>query len=288
MDVQPLVRRITRRLPALWIGAFLALACCSTALAAASASTSHAATIGARRQVEGPLQRRRFGSLHDSLEEDRLAAAREHHALESAGEVRHQRQREQREDQVRRGQRRRQVQGQGQGDVDVRHLDEPAGRRQLERHEGDEMSRLGRWSGTVLTMVSVATVVLLVTGWGSALAANVKLGPGRERAIEPGAGSSAGDSGRQRHEHHAGVRQERRRGERARGGRSRRRQPRATSDAQSRRHGCQCLPRGDGLSTISVWRRLQHGHGAQRPNRQWDPVPLCLRGDPQPSRTSES
>jgi hypothetical protein len=35
------------------------------------------------------------------------------------------------------------------------------------------MSRLGRWGATVVTMVSVATVVLLVTGWGSAVAANV-------------------------------------------------------------------------------------------------------------------
>ena len=35
------------------------------------------------------------------------------------------------------------------------------------------MNRLGRWAVTVVTMVSVATVVLLVTGWGSALAANV-------------------------------------------------------------------------------------------------------------------
>jgi hypothetical protein len=35
------------------------------------------------------------------------------------------------------------------------------------------MSRLGRWGVTVVTMVSVATVVLLITGWGSALAANV-------------------------------------------------------------------------------------------------------------------
>jgi hypothetical protein len=42
-NVQPLRRRITGRLPALWIAALLALACCSTALAAASASTSHAA-----------------------------------------------------------------------------------------------------------------------------------------------------------------------------------------------------------------------------------------------------
>jgi hypothetical protein len=46
MDVQPLRRRITRRLPALWIAAVLALACCSTALAAATASSSHAATTG--------------------------------------------------------------------------------------------------------------------------------------------------------------------------------------------------------------------------------------------------
>jgi hypothetical protein len=35
------------------------------------------------------------------------------------------------------------------------------------------VSRLGRWSVTVLTMVSVATVLLLLTGWGSAVAANV-------------------------------------------------------------------------------------------------------------------
>ena len=46
MDVQPLRRRITRRLPALWIAALLALACCGTTLAAASASNSHAATTG--------------------------------------------------------------------------------------------------------------------------------------------------------------------------------------------------------------------------------------------------
>ena len=44
MDVQPLRRRITRRLPALWIVALLALACCSTALAAANASSSQTAT----------------------------------------------------------------------------------------------------------------------------------------------------------------------------------------------------------------------------------------------------
>jgi hypothetical protein len=38
MDVQSLRRRITGRLPALWVAAVLALACCGTALAAASAS----------------------------------------------------------------------------------------------------------------------------------------------------------------------------------------------------------------------------------------------------------
>jgi len=41
MDLQPLRRRVTRRLPALWIAAVLALACCSTAFAAASASSPH-------------------------------------------------------------------------------------------------------------------------------------------------------------------------------------------------------------------------------------------------------
>ena len=35
------------------------------------------------------------------------------------------------------------------------------------------MRRLGRWGATVVTMISVTTVVLLVTGWGSAVAANV-------------------------------------------------------------------------------------------------------------------
>ena len=44
MDVQPLGRRGTRRLPALWIAALLALACSGTALAGASTSKSHAAT----------------------------------------------------------------------------------------------------------------------------------------------------------------------------------------------------------------------------------------------------
>jgi hypothetical protein len=35
------------------------------------------------------------------------------------------------------------------------------------------MSRLGRGGATVVTMVSVASLVLLATGWGSAVAANV-------------------------------------------------------------------------------------------------------------------
>ena len=39
-----MVNTITRRLPALWIAALLALVCCGTALAAASTSSSHAAT----------------------------------------------------------------------------------------------------------------------------------------------------------------------------------------------------------------------------------------------------
>jgi hypothetical protein len=34
------------------------------------------------------------------------------------------------------------------------------------------MSKLGKWGVTALTMVAVATVVLLVTGWGSAVAAS--------------------------------------------------------------------------------------------------------------------
>jgi hypothetical protein len=43
MDVQPLRRGITRGLPALWIAALVALACCGTALAAQSSTRSHAA-----------------------------------------------------------------------------------------------------------------------------------------------------------------------------------------------------------------------------------------------------
>jgi hypothetical protein len=35
------------------------------------------------------------------------------------------------------------------------------------------MRRLGRWGLTVVTMVSVVTLALLLTGWGSAIAANV-------------------------------------------------------------------------------------------------------------------
>lgn len=43
MNLEPL-HRITRRFPALWIAAVLTLVCSGTALAAASASKSHAAT----------------------------------------------------------------------------------------------------------------------------------------------------------------------------------------------------------------------------------------------------
>jgi hypothetical protein len=35
------------------------------------------------------------------------------------------------------------------------------------------MRKLGKWGATVATMICVATVALLVTGWGSAVAANV-------------------------------------------------------------------------------------------------------------------
>jgi hypothetical protein len=43
-DVQPL-RRITRRLPALWVATLLALACCSTALAASAARSATTSKI---------------------------------------------------------------------------------------------------------------------------------------------------------------------------------------------------------------------------------------------------
>jgi hypothetical protein len=43
MEIQSLCRRITRRLPALWIVGVLALACCGAALAAHSSTRSHAA-----------------------------------------------------------------------------------------------------------------------------------------------------------------------------------------------------------------------------------------------------
>ena len=56
MEVQRLHRRITRQLPALWIAAVLALACCGTALAAA---TSHAAT----RSIAGKWKGRYGGAV---------------------------------------------------------------------------------------------------------------------------------------------------------------------------------------------------------------------------------
>jgi len=40
MEAQPPSRKITRRLPALWVAAILALACCGTALAAASSQAT--------------------------------------------------------------------------------------------------------------------------------------------------------------------------------------------------------------------------------------------------------
>jgi hypothetical protein len=77
-DVQPLGRRITRRLPALWIAAALALACCGTALAAATASSSHGATTGLAGKWKGhyggaytgqfTIRWRKIGSqLHGSI-----------------------------------------------------------------------------------------------------------------------------------------------------------------------------------------------------------------------------
>ena len=77
-DVQPLRRRITRWLPALWIAAVLALACSATAVAAASASGSHVATESLAGKWKGhysgafsghfTLRWRRTGSrLHGSI-----------------------------------------------------------------------------------------------------------------------------------------------------------------------------------------------------------------------------
>jgi hypothetical protein len=45
MEAQPPSRKITRRLPALWIVAALAFVCCGTALAAARVSSPQAATM---------------------------------------------------------------------------------------------------------------------------------------------------------------------------------------------------------------------------------------------------
>ena len=72
IDVQPL----RRRLPALWIAAVLALACCGTALAATSAHHPPKPKSKLAGKWTGQLQRRRLGSLHDSLEAERLAPAR--------------------------------------------------------------------------------------------------------------------------------------------------------------------------------------------------------------------
>ena len=46
IDVQPLHRRIAQRLPALWIAAVLALACCGTALAAATSDVATKSIAG--------------------------------------------------------------------------------------------------------------------------------------------------------------------------------------------------------------------------------------------------
>jgi hypothetical protein len=43
MEIQSLRRRITRRLPALWVAGLLAFACCGAALAAQTSTRSHAA-----------------------------------------------------------------------------------------------------------------------------------------------------------------------------------------------------------------------------------------------------
>jgi hypothetical protein len=78
LDIQPLHRRFTRRLPALWIAALLALACCGTAFAAASASNSRAATTGLAGKWKGhyggaytgqfTIRWRKIGSqLHGSI-----------------------------------------------------------------------------------------------------------------------------------------------------------------------------------------------------------------------------
>ncbi|HEX5173786.1 MAG TPA: hypothetical protein VFV91_06540 [Gaiellaceae bacterium] len=48
MDVQPLHRRATGRLPALWIAVLLSLACCGTALAAASAHSATTSKIAGK------------------------------------------------------------------------------------------------------------------------------------------------------------------------------------------------------------------------------------------------
>jgi len=46
IDVQPLHRRIAQRLPALWVAAVLALACCGTALAAATSDVATKSIAG--------------------------------------------------------------------------------------------------------------------------------------------------------------------------------------------------------------------------------------------------
>ena len=68
MEVQRLHRRITRQLPALWIAAVLALACCGTALAAA---TSHAATKSIAGKWKGHYGGAVSGHFTLQLEEDR-------------------------------------------------------------------------------------------------------------------------------------------------------------------------------------------------------------------------
>ncbi len=117
MEVQSPSRRITRRVTALWIAAMLALACSGPRRSPRRRAhhPPEAAQVAARRQVDRAATAAPFRATSRSTGRERLAQlTRDHPALEPEREVRDHRQRPQREDRVRRGQRRRQVQGHAQ------------------------------------------------------------------------------------------------------------------------------------------------------------------------------
>ena len=133
IDVQPL----RRRLPALWIVALLALACCGTALAAAG---THHHPPKPKSKLAGKWKGSYSGAVsgHFTIHWKQTGSQLHGtiHALEPEREVRH-RPAASHKGKIKFGAVSvgAKYKGEAQRDDDVRHLDEPAGRRQLERQQ---------------------------------------------------------------------------------------------------------------------------------------------------------